>query len=67
MDGPRDVIQSKVSQKDKNKYDILKHICGIWKKWYRWSYLQSRNRDLDAGNKHMIKPITLSIDDKSEA
>ena len=23
------VIQSKVSQKEKNKYHILKHICGI--------------------------------------
>ena len=23
------VIQSEVSQKEKNKYDILMHICGI--------------------------------------
>ena len=26
------VVQSEVSQKEKNKYHILKHICGIWKK-----------------------------------
>ena len=25
------VIQSEVSQKEKNKYHILMHICGIWK------------------------------------
>ena len=26
------VIQSEVSQKEKNKYRILTHICGVWKK-----------------------------------
>ena len=31
------VIQSEVSQKEKNKYRILMHICGIRKNWYRWS------------------------------
>ena len=36
--------QSEVSQ-EKNKYCILTHICGIWKKnWYRQSCLQSRWR-----------------------
>ena len=25
------IIQSEVSQKEKNKYHILMHICGIWK------------------------------------
>ena len=39
--------------KEKNKYSILMHICGIWKNWYRWSYLQSRNRDTDVENKNM--------------
>ena len=29
------------------------HICGIWKNWYRWSSLQSRNRDTDVENKGM--------------
>ena len=31
-DGPRDIIQSEVSQKEKNKYHILTHIYGISKK-----------------------------------
>ena len=30
VDGPR-VIQSKVSQKEKNMYHIITCICGIWK------------------------------------
>ena len=47
------VIQSEVSQKEKNKYHILTHICGIWKNWYRRSYLQSRNRNTDVENKRM--------------
>ena len=34
------VIQSEVSQKEKNKYCILTHICGI--RWYWWAYLQGR-------------------------
>ena len=41
------IIQSEVSRKEKSKYHILMHICGIWKNWYRQSYLQSRNRDTD--------------------
>ena len=49
----KSVIQSEVSHKEKNKYHILMHTCGIWKNWYRWSYLQSRNRDTDGKNKHM--------------
>ena len=47
------VMQSEVSQKEKNKYHVLMHICGIWKNWYRRSYLQSRNRDTDVENKRM--------------
>ena len=27
-------IQSKVRQKDKNKYHIVTHVCGILKKWF---------------------------------
>ena len=34
-------------------YCVLAHICGIWKNWYRRSYLQSRNRDTDVENKHI--------------
>ena len=47
------VIQSEVSQKEKNKYHTLTHICGMWKHWYRRSYLQSRNRDTDIEDKCM--------------
>ena len=28
---PETVIQSEVSQKEKNKYRILTHVCEIWK------------------------------------
>ena len=41
------VIHSELSQKEKSKHRILTHICGIWKKRYRRTYLQSRNRDTD--------------------
>ena len=33
------------SQKEKSKNHILKHIHGIWKNWYRWSYLLNINRN----------------------
>ena len=29
MNGPRECLQSEVSQKEKNKYHTLMHICGI--------------------------------------
>ena len=29
-------LESEVSQKEKNRYHILTHICGL-EKWYRWS------------------------------
>ena len=47
------VIQSEVSQKEKNKYHILTHIWNLKENWYRRSYLQSRNRDTDVENKRM--------------
>ena len=45
---PEAIIQSEVSQKKTT-------IAFMWnlENWYRWSYLQSRNRDTDAGNKCM--------------
>ena len=46
-------IQSEASQREKNEYCILTRICGIWKYWYRQSYLQSRKRDTDVENKCM--------------
>ena len=27
-------------------------ICGIQKKWYKWTYLQNGKRHTDIGNKH---------------
>ena len=47
------VTQSEIRQREKNKYCILTHIYGIRKKWYRESYLQSRNKDTDVENKCM--------------
>ena len=40
------VIQSEISQEEKKKY-INTHMWNLKKKWYRWSYLQSRNSDTD--------------------
>ena len=40
------VIQSEVSQKEKNKYCILTQMYNL-EKWYRRTYLQGRNRDAD--------------------
>ena len=45
------VIQSEISQKENDRYHILMYICGIYKKLYRLTYLQSRNRDTDIENK----------------
>lgn len=51
MDELRGCHRVKLSQK--NKYRILTHMLCNLEKWYRWPYLQSRNRDTDAGNKCM--------------
>ena len=39
------VIQSEVSQKEKNKYRIPMHYIWNLERWYCWAYLQSSNRD----------------------
>ena len=48
------ILLSEVSQteKDKLSYDITY----LWnpKKWYKWTYLQSRNRFTDTENKCMV-------------
>ena len=42
------VIQSEVSQKEKNGCCKSVHkYMGNLKKWYRWSYLQTKNRDME--------------------
>ena len=37
------IIQSEVSQKEKNKYHILTHIYEIYERWYQRMYLQGSN------------------------
>ena len=41
-----------IIQKEKNKYHKLIHNWNL-EKWYRWFYLQNRNRDTDVKNKSM--------------
>ena len=45
------LIQSELSQKEKNKYHINAHVWNL-EKQYRY-YLQNRNRDTDISNKYM--------------
>ena len=45
------VIHSEVSQKEKNKYFTVNAYTWNPEKWYRWIYLQGRNRDMDVENK----------------
>ena len=45
------LIQSELSQKEKNKYHINAHVWNL-EKQYRY-YLQNRNRDTDIENKCM--------------
>ena len=45
------IIPSEVSQKEKVKY----HISHVESKiWYKWTYLQNRNRPKDIENKFMV-------------
>ena len=41
------IIQSEVSQKDKDHYNILTHIYGIWKDVNDVNDMQNRKRDTD--------------------
>ena len=52
MDGPRD-CHTEWSKSEREK-QILYIYAFMWnlEKWYRWTYLQSRIRDLDIENKH---------------
>ena len=43
------IILSEVSQTEEDKYQIMSFVCGS-KKWYRWTYLQNRNRLTDIEN-----------------
>ena len=45
-------IQSKVIQKEKNRYHKLTPMWDL-EKWCRWTYLQRKNKNTDVENKHM--------------
>ena len=47
----------KWSKPDKGKYHMISLICGIIKKWYKWSYIQNKNRPTDIENKLMVTTI----------
>ena len=53
VDEPRD-CHTEWSKSEREK-QISYGIAYMWnlEKWYRWTYLQSRNRDTDIENKHM--------------
>ena len=54
IDGPRrECHKSEVSQKRETQIFHIRSYKWDLEKWYRWTYLQSRNRDTDAENKHM--------------
>ena len=46
------VMLGEIIQREKDKYDCL--YVESKKKWYKWIYLQSRNRDTDIENKLMV-------------
>ena len=45
------IILSEVSQREKDKYHDITYMWNL-KKWYKWTYLQNRNRLTDIENKH---------------
>ena len=45
------IIQSEVSQKDKDQYSILMHIYMEFKKMVTIPYIQNRQRDTDVQNR----------------
>ena len=57
MDGPRD-YHTKWSKPDKDKYHMIYDIHHFYveskKKWYKWTYIQNRNRPTDIENKLMV-------------
>ena len=54
MDGSRDCHTD--WSKSEREEQILYNIAYMWnlEKWYRWTYLQSRNGDTYIENKHMV-------------
>ena len=52
IDGLRD-YHTKWSKSDKDKYHDITYMWNL-KKWYKWTYLQTRNRCTDIENKFMV-------------
>ena len=55
MEGPRDyhIKWSKPDRERQISYDIT-YMWNLKKKWYKWTYIQSRNRPTDIENKLMV-------------
>ena len=47
------VTQSDVTQEEKNKYCIFMQYMWNPEKWYRWTYLQGRNRGTDVEKRYV--------------
>ena len=53
MDGPGH-YHTKWSKTEKNKHHMISLTCRIHPKWYKWTYLQNRNRLTDLENEFMV-------------
>ena len=53
MDRPRDCSTEYSKSKIEKQISYINAYMWSLKKWYRWSYLQNRNRDRDIKNKYM--------------
>ena len=51
MDGPRIVILSEVREQEISWYALYAESK---KKWYKWTYLQNRNRPTDLETEFMV-------------
>ena len=47
------IMQSEGQTERQISYDIA-YMCNLKKKWYKWTYLQNRNRLIDLENKLMV-------------
>ena len=61
MEGSR-AYHTKWSKSEREIYDIT-YMWNI-KKWYKWTYLQNRNRFTDIENKHIVDKGERGMRDK---
>ena len=54
VDGPRDYHTKWSNSDGERKYHMISHKHEILKTWYKWIYLQNRNRLKDIENKLMF-------------